>query len=1057
MLTRGRDRTTLSARLDLLAQAGFSTQQMQDSLVACLNDAFDKGLTADACMLQALSQQQGGAGTKREDYFVYEKTPAAKNRQFIDACEVYTGPTALLRAAADVGSSDVEDASAQFERCLASQNATSSSCNIPSFVWSGRSSNRVPVANFHAYADPDPVASAIQAHQKISAHMLDILHEVNRSFSSDGLDAMLFSTEGDALHQMFDCVFMGPYASMDYGARGLFGDLPVPFYSRQPAGVDATTGLPSRAFDLPCDASKMKGDFKGPFTCGSPLRRAVIKYFVRDYANINQASCTQSDAGLLNATARDVNVQRIVNLVKQKLAKLMVDWQRPEMFGCPEPNGGVGIGPQFCTADAWKDWTPDFLQNWGHVDTAEVAQEVLGSVPCFFRETMVNPNVAYKYLDPDEKQRYRWMENEQHAFAAQESALFHTHRPVVSYGSDELGEPLQRGDASLWLMCAGMLGNVFFTLPLRQNDQGQYVLSTMTEQSGTTSTTQTSSSSSTPSPAAGYSVYGTSSTPGITALEDFVQRASRDALLTSPFYRHYAMHHLPSDSGGCPDVAKEAERTLNPVRNGSFYTFRSDLPLPPKHLANISIPRKGFLSGLLGTPSCFCDFNNAAVVGTAAAAAVPEEQQQQLPCQLPEVITKYILVNFFPATTPSVNDDLDVQRVWDLVDKQQGFFRPTDNPLLHRVLAQHWLPEVWPCPELDVSDHWGFVRNGSAWTQSNESSTLLANDYLERGYGGLRAGTVQHVLEEARRILTPQNRLPVQDGAPLTGHTRCERNRASMRPESLADRFIHDLFPAAQAVVDSPAISYCMRYAIELARSHVVALLTQTEAVSAERIRTSLSGTVTAWRHRCKAQIDLLGVCSLTQALKVNLDPYVFLKPEHHPSHCPFRLRLSGNPPGYFVDGTTITPGCLIYKRDLPTDKVYDPCRVLACGHGAANSLLLLDPSTDLTTDMELPYNPMHMVDDLDVRGTWPPYAAASDPPEYEAAAAAEAARWRNDDSREELPSRLASVDLLRRALLEQEQGTGVGSPNSFPGAANVGTATEQTGTRHCDMVQVRG
>lgn len=31
-----------------------------------------------------------------------------------------------------------------------------------------------------------------------------------------------------------------------------------------------------------------------------------------------------------------------------------------------------------------------------------------------------------------------------------------------------------------------------------------------------------------------------------------------------------------------------------------------------------------------------------------------------------------------------------------------------------------------------------------------------------------------------------------------------------MRPESLAEHFVNDLFPAAQGVVDSPAVCVCM-------------------------------------------------------------------------------------------------------------------------------------------------------------------------------------------------------------------------------------------------------
>ena len=51
-----------------------------------------------------------------------------------------------------------------------------------------------------------------------------------------------------------------------------------------------------------------------------------------------------------------------------------------------------------------------------------------------------------------------------------------------------------------------------------------------------------------------------------------------------------------------------------------------------------------------------------------------------------------------------------------------------------------------------------------------------------------------------------------------------------MRPESVAAHFVNDLFPAAQGVVESPAVSHCMRFAMEMARVNVIAILTGTPA-----------------------------------------------------------------------------------------------------------------------------------------------------------------------------------------------------------------------------------
>lgn len=619
----------------------------------------------------------------------------------------------------------------------------------------------------------------------------------------------------------------------------------------------------------------------------------------------------------------------------------------------------------------------------------------------------------------DEKERYKWKESEQNAFAARESGLYHTHKPVVSYDVSELAEPLGAGEVSMWLMCAGLLGNVYFTLPLAQNNEGQYVLSTMRESA--------------------YSVYGKSTTPGLTYLEDFVLQASHDALLTSPFYRHYSMHHLPSDSVGCPDVAAEAE--VAGVKD--FYTFADTppgSPLPQGYLHNVTVPRKGFLAGLLGdTSACFCGFSQQSTNSSSSS------------CQLPG----YISVPYY--------EDEEVTQII----QRGGYFEPSDNALLQKVLSRYWLG-TWDCPELQFSDHWGIIRNWTSWMTSEDAGQQLdAADYLETGYGGIRAGTVEHVMREAKQKITPKARTAVAgnrftaSGSPVTGHTRCERNRASMRPESLADRFVNDLFPAAQAVVDSPAVSYCMRYAIELARANAIILLKSNTSSSAEQVMASLSGTVASWKHKCAAQIDLLGVCATTRALDVVSDPYLYLKQELWPTHCPFKFMPTGNLYSNSQYGLVTTPGCLVYHAQ--TQKLYDPCRVLPCNQSSSDDPFVLLPEQcrnagrqcdiqQVLAPMEMPFHPMSMVDKYEVRGTWP--AATVQQQQEGLLSALKQEQERQDDLRRDMPSRLASLDLFRRALLDQEAG-GVGSPNSFPGAAPVGVATEETGTRHCDMVQV--
>lgn len=374
--TRGMDQTSESVRRGLI---GERTQ-------ACLLDALNSGLTPEKCLEESLDTM------KREDFFIYERLEDNGNSmapQYTDACEVYTGPSSQGHL--------------EFQKCKG-ETATEQQqqCNIPSFVWSGRSSNKVPVANYHAYVDSDPVSTAIKIHTQTSKDMLDVIRQVNNSFSGSELQAMLFSAEGDALHQLIDCMFMGPFASMDYGSRGLRKDLPVPWYSRRSADAGASD---SRDFELPCDASKLDGDMKPPFTCGSPMRRALIKYFVRNYTVTNEKKCSDipGQEGVMNKTAADVNVQRVVNLVKAKLADLAKVWDVEQVqFGCrkrtEEGEYTEERGPQYCTEQDADEWTPIQLRGWAHVESVAVAQEVFASASCFYERVMGDPKIMYAHL-----------------------------------------------------------------------------------------------------------------------------------------------------------------------------------------------------------------------------------------------------------------------------------------------------------------------------------------------------------------------------------------------------------------------------------------------------------------------------------------------------------------------------------------------------------------------------------------------------------------------------------------------------------------------------------
>ena len=732
---------------------------MSQEVANCVLATAAQGQPPDACLVDILLAK---LNKKKEDYFVYESITsssggggAAVESLTVDACEVFTGPAAALPA------------NNTFRDCVV--NDLQTQCNIPSFVWSGRSTGRTPVGNFHSWTDAAVYGGAASAaaaaamaqrvvraqaeFQGISLEMVLLIKAVNDSFASDNIAGELFSAEGDALHQLMDCMYMGPYGRMDYGARGSRNNLPVPSWSRSNTEQqDADGQLHSRAFALPCSGDNLNGDYKVPFTCGSASRRAVIKYFVRSYAAPSGVISGQCGTEDLNRTVQDANKQRILAVLHAKLNSLHSDWTSISNYACEQRGADGNItgvqGVQYCTGDPIT-WTPNKLRDWDHATTAQVASEIFSSAKCFYEKSMRDANVWFQHLDVAERTRYDWSSDPGNSYSATESSLFHTNAPVVSYGEDELGEPMSNGTVSMWEMCAGLLGQVYFTLPLKKNSLGQYVPTTLQSDSTT-----------------GYSPYTPSKTANISALEDFVMTVSRSAYYASPFYRHYAMRHLASDSAGCPSVAKQVQDS-NTVPKGSTYRFKEEteygVPLTDGSLlGQLNISRKGIKYGLLGASgrhTCFCGF--------VALQVVPPLQH---PCELPMLIQEHLRAVVLVVITADMQYLRDV-----IVSAQGGTFSLSQNERVQRTLSTIWLGELWTCPEMQVADHWGIVRDATAWVSSSEGSELRANDLLETGYGGLRAGTVQYVLKEAAAKITPRQRIGTMnpsDGGTLTGQTR---------------------------------------------------------------------------------------------------------------------------------------------------------------------------------------------------------------------------------------------------------------------------------------------
>lgn len=188
----------------------------KDATADCLLQAQKNKESNLACMDYYLSMQYR-TEANRAVFFKYEKLDPAEQRtavdesDHVDACLVFSGPAKLA--------TDNVTAHA-FKQCA--HDYTETGCMIPHTVWSSASRNKVPVAKMHTVEESSTVdreQNARKLFKEANEMAMKALNEL-RDFSDKNLEVVLFSGEGDSIHQIFDCIMMGPFSRVDLWDRG---------------------------------------------------------------------------------------------------------------------------------------------------------------------------------------------------------------------------------------------------------------------------------------------------------------------------------------------------------------------------------------------------------------------------------------------------------------------------------------------------------------------------------------------------------------------------------------------------------------------------------------------------------------------------------------------------------------------------------------------------------------------------------------------------------------------------------------------------------------------
>ena len=786
-----------------------------EGVVGCLLAQSAVGADNSAC----LDLHLAAINLNLEAYWSYERALPSAPVHMVDACLTFSGPA--------------QQNISVFQNCVDDEQFAG--CTLSSHIWSPSSPNNVPVAQPHV----------IMYHGRQADSLIYRLY--NEAFSlvqsavaaadarwtvhPGDVDAQFFSAEGDIIHQMLDCIFLGPYARVDYwpipacedGLECLVG----PYWSR-----DDGAGASRSVDPYSCMASPTI-----PFTCGSPARRSLVRYYVSNFL-----------------TRRNSNVSVFQQAIRLQIQDVWNAWSNGS-YACSCADGTQALT---CCADAAGDFLPPQLRfDPSDLRADNVLQALLNSdLERLYDLSLERQEVWMQFMDPVESARYAaWNTSRR----AADEGRFDPKAPVYEYAPKEAMAPLQTVDSTLWDICHASLKQVFWTLPI-DPDTGQIVFGANRDSEGNI----------TPDPLS-FDALPYDGDPA--RLEEYIAALMYQAAIDSPLYRHYVVKHAPSESLMC-DLGED-QPPLHAAGTLSFSDYvqaTSDIPVKLVSGAELgTFPVYPYQALALGNTRCPCGWPNVGPL-----------------CQAPPTHPQACTV------------------VYDAIGRDDCLFWPANETLILSLIDS-----TWPCPELDLSAHWGLLDAASMeqWLTGTNTLTTSTEDLLRYGRAGVKIGGLADVGTPG--FLQPGDRRESRDKA------RNFACRPPPPPDDLAQALVDMLFPMAQGAEDSGVHAHCLRYTLEVARSAALNLTFPGGPEASKQVH-----VVSRWRRRCGAQLQLLSLC-------VNLR--VFRPPDPNTNfkdQCGHFVRI--NLPTVYS-----TPECLVFINGI----AYDPCRCMPCV-GLANTSL---------------------------------------------------------------------------------------------------------------------
>jgi hypothetical protein len=448
---------------------------------------------------------------------------------------------------ADAATFEHTDACESFSGSIKARSSTGIS--YPRMAWDGDSKNTVPVAELHNKLQGNSAVRIQQAEARVADLIrTKIAPAFDAAYDSaiHEIDTEFVSFEGDALHQVVDCVVLGPYAAADMLPRHktLRDAFPVPQYHR---------GNPK--------SREIMYDMR---TQGSPARKRIVHEVVRHVSNKTS--------------------EKVQELVLDVIRTLQQAYTEPSNLLCT-CLGSARPSIECCTSN--KAMHTDLLQ----FATTFSAQSVLRKIQdlhetftasladdatqaSVLRDIWFQPSAS---IDAELSEEQRRVLANDYAFDYNQS--------VREYSTHEVPRHL---NSTLWSYCIQSLESVFFTMPLRVAFDGSATVDAETRFDPSTSTA---------ADAARY----------LHGMEGVIEKVLEKAKLHAPTYWSHVHRYMPSDSVWCEETSR---RSAPRQRHATYPAEWNGLQFAEQRVSAPNVDELLYVSRLGSSCACGLDLTD---------------------------------------------------------------------------------------------------------------------------------------------------------------------------------------------------------------------------------------------------------------------------------------------------------------------------------------------------------------------------------------------------------------------------------------------------------------